>query len=184
MLLPDHEIKKLLSEGKIGIDPLNPEEQIQAACVDLKLGSEFKKFKSTQEPFIDSKEPKEYTEDFFSDGKPVILHPGEFLLGMTKEKIKLPSDIAAYIDGRSSIGRLGITAHITSSWIDPGFEGRLVLEMTNLGRMPVTIYPDMRIAKILFFRLTSPSEMPYNLRKTAKYQAQDKISESKIHMEK
>jgi len=182
MIIPDHEIKKLLEEGKIIIEPLD-KEQIQSACIDLKLGEEFKKFKTTEEPVIDSRNPKKYTETFFSNGEAVILHPGEFLLGVTKEKIKLPSHIAAYVDGRSSIGRLGVTAHITSGWIDPGFEGKIVLEITNLGKMPVALYPEMRIAKILFFRLTSPSEVPYNERKDAKYHQQSHISESKLHEE-
>jgi dCTP deaminase len=185
MLLPDHEIKKLLKEGKIGIEPIdNPEEQIQPSCVDLRLGSEFRKFKITEEAFIDSKNPGEYTEKFVSNGRSVVLHPGELLLGMTKEKIKLPADIAGFVDGRSSIGRLGVTTHITSAWIDPGFEGRLVLEIANLGMMPVTIYPDMRIAKILFFRMSSPAERPYNVRKGSKYNRQDSVMESRIHEEK
>ena len=167
MILPDHEIKKLLADGKIRIEPLDdPEVQIQPACVDLRLGSEFKIFKHTKEAFIDSKDPKDYTEDHISNGEPFVLHPNEFVLGITKERITIPADIAAYLDGKSSIGRLGITAHITSGWIDPGFSGKLVLEISNLGKMPVKIYPDMRICKLLLFRLTSPSERPYNIRKT------------------
>lgn len=184
MILPDHEIKKYLAEGKIVVEPLtDPEVQIQAAWIDLRLGDEFKVFKHTQEAFIDSKNPKEYTEDIIANGRPIILHPKEFMLGITKETIKMPADLVGYIDGRSSLGRLGVTAHITSAWVDPGFEGRLVLEISNLGKMPVTIYPDMRVAKLLFFKLTSPSERPYNLR-SSKYQNQSKVTESKIHTDK
>ncbi len=185
MIIPDHEIKKLLGEGKIGIDPLDdPENQIQPACIDLRLGPEFSEFKHTREPYIDSMNPKEYTKRVSTKGRPFILHPGEFILGITKEKITLPDDIAAYIDGRSSLGRLGVTAHITSGWVDPGWSGKLVLEISNLGKMPVTLYPDMKICKLLLFRLTSPSETPYNLRKTAKYQNQDRVCQSKIHEER
>jgi len=183
MILPDHEIRKMLKEGKLKIEPLeDPDKQIQPACVDLKLGSEFKVFKHTKEAYIDSKNPKEYTEDHTANGEPFVLHPNEFVLGITKEKITLPADIAAYVDGKSSIGRLGITAHITSGWVDPGFSGRLVLEISNLGKMPVKIYPGMRICKLLFFGMNSPCEVPYNMRKS-KYHGQDTVEQSKLHEE-
>lgn len=186
MILPDHEIKKLLKDGKIVIDPLDdPEKQIQAALVDLRLGNEFSVFKLTKEPFIDIKErEKEYTEKVsVPDDSFFILHPREFVIGITKERIKIPHDIAAYIDGRSSIGRLGITTHITSGYVDPGFDGVLALEITNLGKMPVKIYPGMRICKIIFFRLASPSEKPYDKRADAKYHSQTEASSSKIHQD-
>jgi len=185
MILPDHEIRKMLKEGRIVIEPLDdPESQIQAACVDLKLGPEFRVFKYTSEAFIDSRDPKEYTQTFCTDGKPFILHPKEFILGITRESIKIPSDLAAYVDGRSSLGRIGITAHITSGWVDPGFSGKLVLEITNLGKMPVTLYPGMKICKLLFFKLSSPAEVPYDQRKSAKYRNQESVCESRIHSEK
>ena len=184
MILPDHEIKKYLQEGKIVVEPLDdPDVQIQAAWVDLRLGNEFRIFKHTHEAFIDSKDPKEYTEDIIADIKPLILHPKEFMLGITKERIRLPADIVGYVDGRSSLGRLGITAHITSAWVDPGFDGKLVLEISNLGKMPVTIYPDMRVAKLLFFKMVSAAERPYNLR-DSKYKNQTRVTESKIHKDK
>ncbi len=183
MILPDHEIKKYLEEGKIVIEPLDsPEVQIQPAWVDLRLGNEFRVFKHTDEAFIDSRNPKEYTTTIMSeDGKPIMLHPREFMLGVIKERVKLPNDIAAYIDGRSSLGRLGITAHITAGWVDPGWDGNLVVEITNLGKMPVTIYPDMRIAKLVFFKLTSPAERPYGEERGSKYKGQKSVAESKIH---
>jgi len=180
MILPDHEIRKLLKSGKLEIDPLDP-DQIQPACVDLSLGSEFGIFKHLQEPYIDARNPKEYTEVLDTQGKPFTLHPGEFVLGITRERIKLPADLAGYVDGRSSLGRLGVTAHITSGWIDPGFSGRLVLEISNLGKMPVTIYPGMRICKLLLFKLTSPAEVPYDKKPDAKYHEQDSVLQSRIH---
>ena len=183
MILPDHEIRKLLSSGNVVVEPLEP-EQVQAACIDLRLGDEFRVFKSTSEAFIDSRNPKEYTQAVASDGKPFIIHPKEFILGITKESIKIPDDLAAYLDGRSSLGRLGITAHITSGWIDPGFHGKLVLEISNLGKMPVTLYPGMRICKLLLFKLSSPCEVPYDKRKSAKYRDQETVSESRIHSDK
>ncbi len=185
MILPDHEIKALLKEGRLSIEPLEDlEKQIQPAWVDLRLGSEFRVFKYTSEAFIDSRNPKEYTEAYSCDEKPFVLHPREFILGITKESIKIPDDLAAYVDGRSSLGRLGITAHITSGWVDPGFSGKLVLEISNLGKMPVTLYPGMRICKLLLFKLNSPAQVPYNKRKDAKYCNQEKVSESKIHSER
>lgn len=182
MILPDHEIKKLLKEGEIVIEPLDdPALQIQPAWVDLRLGNDFRQFKHTEEPFIDSRNPKEYTEKIVSNGKPIMLHPREFMLGIIKERIKVPTNLAAYLDGRSSLGRLGITAHITAGWVDPGFEGNLVVEITNLGKMPVAIYPGMRIAKLVFFRLTSPVERPYGEQRGSKYKGQTSVSESKIY---
>ena len=186
MILPDHEIKKHLQEGKIIVDPLtDPDVQIQAAWVDLKLGSEFKVFKHTHEAFIDSRNPKQYTEDISAtEDKPIIIHPKEFMLGITKERIRLPADIVGYVDGRSSLGRLGLTAHITSAWVDPGWDGKLVLEISNLGKMPVTIYPDMRVAKLLFFKMASPAERPYGEERGSKYKNQQSVTESKIHKDK
>lgn len=181
MILPDHEIKKYLAEGKIIIEPLDePDIQIQAACVDLKLGNEFRVFKITSDAFIDSKNPGEYTELLVSNGKPIILHPREFMLGITKERIKLPADIVGYIDGRSSLARLGITAHITAGYIDPGWDGKLVMEISNLGKMPVSLYPEMKIAKIVFHKMSSSAALPYNLRNN-KYQNQSTVGESKIY---
>jgi len=180
MILPDHEIRKLLEEGKIGIEPLQ-DSQIKSACVDLSLGSEFRAFRHSSEPYIDSKISKDHTDVTVMKDNRFILHPGEFVLGITKEKISLPADISGYIDGKSSLGRMGITAHITSGWIDPGFEGKLVLEITNLGKMPVVLYSDMKICKILFFTMTSASEVPYNKRKDSKYHKQMNIGQSKIH---
>ncbi|MBU0953650.1 MAG: dCTP deaminase [Nanoarchaeota archaeon] len=181
MILPDHELRKLLEQGKLKIEPLdNPEQQIQPACVDLRLGNEFQVFKTSSQPFIDSKDPCSYTEGLSVSDKPFIIHPGDFILGITKERITLPDDHAGYVDGRSSLGRLGITAHITAGWIDPGFSGKLVLEISNLGRMPVMLYPNMRICKLLVMRLTSPAERPYNQRKT-KYHNQMTVEQSKMH---
>jgi len=180
MILPDHEIKRLLSEGVIKIDPVT-DNQIKSACVDLSLGSEFRTFRHTSEPCIDSKMPKNYTDSVVMQENRFILHPGEFVLGITHENISLPSDIVGYVDGKSSLGRIGITAHITSGWIDPGFEGKIVLEIANLGKMPVVLYSGMKICKILFMKMTSASEVPYDQRKDSKYHGQKNIKQSKVH---
>lgn len=183
MILPDHEIRKAIEEGRLVIEPLDdPATQIQPAWVDLSLGSEFRIFKHTEEAFIDAKNPQDYTELKVVDNA-MVLHPQEFVLGITKERIRLPDDMVAFVDGKSSIGRLGITAHITSGWVDPCFEGRLVLEMSNLGKMPVKVYPGMRICKLVLIKMSSPAEVPYHLRKESKYRGQDSVVESKISEE-
>lgn len=182
MIIPDHQIRKLLSEGKVKMEPLE-DSQIQAACIDLRLGSEFRVFKHTQEAFIDSRNPKEYTELCKVGDRPFVIHPGEFILGITKERITLPDDIAAYVDGKSSLGRLGVTAHITSSLVEPGWDGNLVLEIANLGKMPVTLYPGMKICKLVLMRMSAPSEKPYNMRAETKYKGQKEVAESRISSE-
>lgn len=182
MILPDHEIKKRIKRGELSITPLHdPEHQIQPSGVDLTLGNEFRVFKTTSKPFIDTKgEVDDYTELITVDeGKAFILHPGEFVLGKVQEYIRLPDDIVGSMDGRSSLGRLGIVVHSTSSSVNPGWEGNLVLEMTNVGAVPVAVYPGMRICKISFHLMSSPAERPYSRRKT-KYQKQTTVTESKI----
>jgi dCTP deaminase len=178
MIIPDHEIRELLKSGKVKVEPLD-DGQIQAACIDLRLGSEFRVFKHAHEAFIDSRNPKEYTECVKADGQ-FIIHPGEFILGITVERVALPADMAAYVDGKSSLGRLGVTAHITSSLVEPGWDGRLVLEIANLGKMPVTLYPDMKICKLVLMRMSSASERPYGVRKETKYKGQNGVTESRI----
>lgn len=184
MILSDKDIKEYIKSGKLVVEPEPTEEQMQPAWIDLTLGTEFLKFKRTETPFIDPKNAKDYTEKIkIEDDKPFILHPGEFVLGTVREYVKLPDDLAAAVDGRSSLGRLGILTHITSTFVNPGWAGRLVLEINNVGKMPVILYPGMRICKLVFFKLSSPSEKPYNKRKDAKYQEQETVAPSKLNKE-
>jgi dCTP deaminase len=183
MILSDRDIKKYLAEKKLVIEGLN-EENIQAGWVDLTLGNQFRLFKTTAQPYIDVKSPKDYTEKVdIKDDEHFIIHPGEFVLGQISEKIKIPADLAAYVDGRSSLGRIGLVVHVTSGFVDPGFAGYLVLEMTNVGKMPIALHPSMKICKLVFFTLSSPAEKPYFMRKDAKYHGQDGVVGSKIHEE-
>lgn len=187
MIIPDHEIRKLLQEGKLVIEPLdNPDIQIQPAGVDLMLGNEFRVFKITSTAYIDTKQDnRDYTEKIvLDDNKPFVIHPGEFVLASVKEYIKMPDDLMGSVDGRSSLGRLGIAIHTTSASINPGWEGKFILEITNMGRMPVALYPNMRIAKLTLHKLNSPSERPYGQREDSKYHNQDSVSQSKIHEDK
>ncbi len=184
MILSDREIRQYLAEKKIIIEPLE-EGQIQPACVDLRLGNEFRVFRRNRVAFIDIKQRQEnYTEQvILEDDKPFILHPGEFVLGAIKEYIKLPSDLTAVVDGRSSIARLGVSIHTTSGFINPGWGGRFVLEIGNTGKMPVLLYPGTRICKIIFFRLTSAAEVPYDKKLDAKYNESNSIDASKLSEE-
>jgi len=183
MILSDRDIKQSLKEGKIKIDNMeDPEKQIQPSGVDLRLGNTFKVFRNMSIPYIDTKSPVEgYTETIeIEDDKPFIIHPGEFILAATKEYIKVPNDLAAMVDGRSSLGRLGITIHTTSSGINPGWEGFFTLEIINLGKIPVALYPNMRICKISFVKLTSEAEKPYQ---SNKYHYTSVPEESKLFKE-
>lgn len=184
MILPDHEIKKYLEEGRLVVEPLeNPDIQIQPAWIDLRLGNRFRVFRLTSIPYIDTKSDSEaHTEKFtIEDDKPFIIHPGEFILGGVKEYIKMPPDLMGVVDGRSSLGRVGIVVHSTSASINPGWEGEFVLEITNIGKMPVAIYPGQRIAKLVLHKLTSPAERPYNKRKEAKYHKERDVTATRIH---
>lgn len=186
MILPDHEIRKYLHEKKIVVEPIDEDVQIQPSGIDLRLGNEFRIFRIISTPFIDTKKrTDDYTEKIYiKDDEPFILHPGEFVLGSIKEYIKLPSDLMAVVDGRSSLGRLGVVIHSTSASINPGWEGNFVLEITNIGKMPVALYPGQRVAKLAFMKLTSPAEKPYNKRSDVKYNKQEAVRETKIFDEK
>lgn len=185
MILSDREIKEYLKSGKLKVEPLeNPEVQIQPAGIDLRLGNEFRIFKPTSLPAVDPKTPVDgYTEVVkIRDGEKFIIHPGEFVLALTKEYIKIPPDLMGSVDGRSSLGRLGIVVHTTSAGIDPGWEGYFTLEITNVGKVPVVLYPGMRICKLVLHKLTSEAERP-SFKRDAKYHKQTRIEESKIFKE-
>ncbi|MFH0949147.1 MAG: dCTP deaminase [Candidatus Aenigmatarchaeota archaeon] len=180
MILSDRDIRKYLNSKRLIIDGLE-DERIHAGWVELSLGNEFKIFKISSQSHIDIRNHVDNTESVMIDEQPFILHPREFVLGHIKERITLPDDLAAYVDGRSSLGRIGIVVHVTSGFVDPGFSGKLVLEMTNVGKMPVALYKDMKICKLVFFKLSSPAEKPYNIRNDAKYRNQSGVSDSMLH---
>ena len=183
MILADRDIKEYLKNGKLEISELD-NEQIQAGWVDLSLGNHFRLFKTSGQPYIDVRNSVDITEKVtVPDESPFIIHPGEFVLGQVKEKIKIPADLAACVDGRSSLGRIGIVVHVTSGFVDPGFSGHLVLEMTNVGRVPVALHPGMKICKLVLFKLSSEAEVPYFMKKGAKYCDQNDVDASKINKE-
>jgi len=183
MILSDRDIKEYLKSGRLKIENLeDPEAQIQPSGIDLRLGNIFRVFKSISIPFIDTKVPIEgYTDAIvIEDNKPFIIHPGEFILGTTKEYIKVPNDLAGMVDGRSSLGRLGVSIHTTSAGLNPGWEGFFTLEIVNVGKVPVALYPGMKVCKVSFVKLTSEAERPYQ---TSKYKYTSVPEESKIFKE-
>lgn len=184
-ILSDKDIIRYMDEGRISIDPIEDEKQIQPSSVDLRIGNEFKGFKIITKPYIDPYDDKDlesYMSSFTIDeGKPFIIHPGEFTLATTYEYVKIPDDIVARVEGRSSMGRLGVTMHVTAGYIDPGFEGKITLEISNIGKMPVALYPKQRVCQIVFETMTSPSAKPYGHEdRDSKYMGQTGPQVSKI----
>lgn len=174
MVLSDKDIKENLASGKIKIQPLN-ESFIQPSSVDLLLGGSFRVFHNSRYPYIDlRKRMNDLTELInIKDEKPFILHPGEFVLGSTLERITLPNDIVARLEGKSSLGRFGLLIHSTAGYVDPGWDGQLTLELLNVANLPITLYKGMKIGQISFIRMSSPVEVPYGSTKVgSKYQGQ------------
>lgn len=188
MILSDRDIKERLEVGDLAIEPLtDPELQIQPASVDLRLDNEFVVYKLSHVPVIDPRDPEtvsRYTQRVtIPDGESFTLHPGEFVLGSTTEWVRIPHDLVARVEGRSSIGRLAVVVHATAGFIDPGFEGRITLELSNLGRVAVKLYPGMRISQIVMHEMKSPSERPYGAARGSKYQGQDRPEMSRINVD-
>lgn len=185
MILSDIDIKSEIKKGNIVIKPFpNFESQLSACSLDLHLGKQFLVYQYTKGPFIDIKQPipKELTKKIKLANKnsQFIIQPGEFVLATTEEWIELPDSIAARLEGRSSIGRLGIIIHATAGLIPPGWRGRLVLEIANIARIPVALYPGMRICALTFEKVSSKVETPYYKKKGAKYLHQKEPIVSKI----
>ena len=174
MILSDRDIKAAIRDGRIGIEPFK-DEDVQPSSIDLHVDRHYLVFHNHKYPLIDVKQPLEdLTEPVETPGdEAFILHPGEFVLGSTLEYVRLPNDLVARLEGKSSLGRLGLLIHSTAGYVDPGFEGHLTLELSNVANLPITIYPEMKIGQISFFQLTSEAENPYGSRKVgSKYQGQ------------
>lgn len=187
-ILSDKTIKEYLEEGKIVIDPLKDEQQIQPSSVDMRLGDEFKVFKVIRKPYIDPKDEEDIAEYMESstvpEGEAFIIHPNEFALATTQEYVKVPDDLVARVEGRSSMGRLGVTMHVTAGYVDPGFEGRITLEISNIGSMPVALYPGQRVCQLVFETMTTPAELPYgHPKRNSKYMKQLKPESSRVKLD-
>ncbi len=185
MILADTDILARLEAGDLVIDPLDDvDTQVQPASVDLRLGSQFLEFRRTNIPCIhptDAREVDEYVEEtHVPEGDDFILHPGDFVLGTTKETVAIPDDIVAHVEGRSSLGRLAVVVHATAGLCDPGYEGQITLELSNLGNAPVALSPGMRVSQLTFTELKSPADRPYGAERGSKYQGQRGPQASRI----
>ncbi|WP_443209813.1 dCTP deaminase, partial [Rhodococcus rhodochrous] len=184
MLLSDRDIRAQIASGHLGIDPFDP-ELVQPSSVDVKLDSLFRVFNNTRYTHIDpAKQQDELTSLVqVPEGEPFVLHPGEFVLGSTMERCTLPADLAGRLEGKSSLGRLGLLTHSTAGFIDPGFDGHITLELSNVANLPITLWPGMKIGQLCLFRLTSPAEHPYGSAKVgSKYQGQRGPTPSKAYL--
>ncbi|WP_267642410.1 dCTP deaminase [Haloarchaeobius amylolyticus] len=185
MILSDADILRRLEEGDLVIEPLDDIDlQVQPASVDVRLGREFLEFRRTNIPCIHPNSEQE-VDDYVSqtvvdDDEEFILHPGDFVLGTTKERVEVPPDLVAQVEGRSSLGRLAVVVHATAGFIDPGYRGQITLELSNLGTAPVTLTPGMRISQLVFTEMTSPAKRPYGAERGSKYQDQAGPQASKI----
>ena len=162
MLLSDKDIRAAIASGRVGLDPFEP-EMVQPSSVDVRIDRYFRVFENHRYPHID---PAEDQSDLTrpvepTGGDPFILHPGESVLGSSYEVITLPDDIAARLEGKSSLGRLGLLTHSTAGFIDPGFSGHVTLELSNVATLPIMLWPGMKIGQLAFFRLSSSAENPY-----------------------
>ena len=174
MLLSDRDIKSQIEAGRIGLDPLDM-GLIQPSSMDVRLDRFFRLFDNHKYPFIDPREQQdELTRLVEVDpNEAFILHPGEFVLGSTYEFVTLPNDIAARLEGKSSLGRLGLLTHSTAGFVDPGFQGHVTLELSNVATLPIKLWPGMKIGQLCFFQLSSESENPYGSQKYgSRYQGQ------------
>ena len=174
MVLSDRTIARLLEEERIIIDPYD-DSLLQPSSVDVRVDRFFRVFHNARYAFIDVKEPQEeLTELVEIDGeRPFILHPGEFVLGSTLERIALPDDLVARLEGKSSLGRLGLLIHSTAGFIDPGWDGHVTLELSNVANLPITIYHGMKIGQVSFMQLSEPAKSPYGTGELgSKYQGQ------------
>ena len=180
MILSDRDIRKQIEARRVVIEPFEP-EMIQPSSVDLHVGDQFRIFANSRYPYIDVRQRMDDLTELVkaTEDEPFILHPGEFVLGSTHEKVTLPDDIVGRIEGKSSLGRLGLLIHSTAGFVDAGWSGYLTLELSNVANLPITIYPGMRIGQLCLFRMSSPAERPYGER--GKYQEQSGPTPSRFY---
>ena len=190
MRLTDIEITRSLDKGEIVMEPRPDEDAISGVSIDVRLGSQFRVFKDHTAPYIDLSGPSVDVQGALDrvmseqidipDGEAFFLHPGELALAVTYESVTLPADIVGWLDGRSSLARLGLMVHVTAHRIDPGWQGKIVLEFYNSGKLPLALRPKMKIGALNFERLSTPVAKPYNKRKNAKYKDQQEAVASRI----
>lgn len=193
MRLCDLDIERYLDEGKISLTPRPGNDKINGATIDVRLGNSFRVFREHSTPYIDLSGPREEVsaqlervmseEIIIADNDAFYLHPGELALATTLESVKLPANIVGWLDGRSSLARLGLMVHVTAHRIDPGWEGKIVLEFFNAGKLPLALRPNMAIGALSFEILSGDAARPYNVRKDAKYKNQQSAVSSRINQD-
>lgn len=184
MLLSDRDIRAEHSSGRLGIDPFDP-EAVQPSSVDVRLDGLFRVFDNTKYTHIDPALRQDELTSLVEPaaGEPFVLHPGEFVLGSTLEVCSLPADLAGRLEGKSSLGRLGLLTHSTAGFIDPGFSGHITLELSNVANLPITLWPGMKIGQLCLFRLSSAAENPYGSSMVgSKYQGQRGPTPSRAYL--
>jgi dCTP deaminase len=184
VVLSDRTIRAEIDAGRVVIDPFDP-GLVQPSSIDVRVDRRFRVFHNARYPYIDVRQPMEdLTEAVEVEGdRPFILHPGEFVLGQTLERVSLPDDLVARLEGKSSLGRLGLLIHSTAGFVDSGFSGNLTLELSNVANLPITIYYGMPIGQISFMRMDGPVERPYGSRETDnKYQGQTEPTPSRFYL--
>ena len=190
MRLCDRDIEDWLDKGKLVITPRPPVARINGATVDVSLGNQFRVFRGHTAAFIDLSGPKDEVsaaldrvmsdEIILPDGEAFFLHPGELALAVTLESVTIPNNLVGWLDGRSSLARLGLMVHVTAHRIDPGWHGKIVLEFYNSGKLPLALRPGMLIGALSFEPLSGPADRPYNSRQDAKYRDQQGAVASRI----
>ena len=180
MVLSDRTIREQLAAGRLVIEPFD-EGLLQPSSVDVRVADRFRVFHNSRRPFIDVREPSDDLTELVTvaPGERFILHPGEFVLGSTLERVALPDDLVARLEGKSSLGRLGLLIHSTAGYVDPGFDGTITLELSNVAKLPISIHPGMAIGQISFLQMTTPVDNPYR----GKYQGQRGPTASAFHRE-
>lgn len=190
MILSDRDIKAAIAAGRVHIENVSGGDysaHIHASSMDLRLGNIFKVYEHSKYPLLDPKNPKTFAQNMrvvtIPEGEAFIVQPGEFVLGVTQERITVPDDLVVRVEGRSSLGRLGIIVHSTAGFVDPGFSGTITLEISNLNRLPVALYPGMRVCQLAFEMMSSPAETPYHKKPGSKYQGQILPEESRLSID-
>jgi dCTP deaminase len=184
MLLSDRDIKAAIAEDRLGIEPYDA-GLVQPSSIDVRLDRFFRVFNNSRYTHID---PAEQQDDLTTliepaGDDPFVLHPGEFVLGSTLEVVSLPDDLAARLEGKSSLGRLGLLTHSTAGFVDPGFSGHITLELSNVANLPITLYPGMKIGQVSFLKMTTPADRPYGSAGTgSKYQGQRGPTPSRYYL--
>ena len=184
MLLSDKDLKAEIAKGRVNLEPFDP-KMVQPSSIDVRLDKFFRTFENHKYAHIDPAEDQPELTRLVETptNEPFILHPGEFVLGSTYEVVSLPDDLAGRLEGKSSLGRLGLLTHSTAGFIDPGFSGHITLELSNVANLPIKLWPGMKIGQLCIFQLSSPAEHPYgSALYGSKYQGQRGPTASKAHL--